>query len=546
MKKIIYFVLFSMFVSTCAFAQGEVEAYKMSKRDLSGTARGLSMGGAFGALGGDMTGVGINPAGIAVYRSSEIVGTFSRNNTNNTVLNTTKSASDLDLTNLGFVGTFYTRNELIPVINFGFAYNSQYSYGSHIFAAGGGSGNSSLMDYIASVSNRVNDGKGVNPEALRFKTNDKGDVTFDPFGAGANWLSILGFNSYLINPVTNSSPYIYEPLHKDAVYRWLEMEESGSVNSYDFSVGMDIANKLSVGATLSVFDIYYSLNSQYSENFIDKGNNGFDLKNILVTQGAGAGARLGLIYRPVHALRIGLAYHTPVWFMMTDTFSAEMGEDISMYKGYLLSKKYMTKDQYDKYQPAKTHTRDFYNDYRFQTPDKWVVSLAGVLGSKALLSLDYELTNYKNMKFRGTMNDQNPDTRFALQNQYISEDHKATSNVRAGMEYRFTPQLSMRLGYAWMQNPYASDYKNGLKETATQGSTTIYRIEGDTYFLTGGLGYRFDRNFYLDMAVVHKTQTDDLYPYSTVFADGKIAVDGAPYQLKSTALNVALTLGYKF
>lgn len=534
MKKIIYFVLFSMFVSTYAFAQGEVEAYRMSKRDLSGTARGLSMGGAFGALGGDMTGVGINPAGIAVYRGSEIVGTFTLNSTSNTVLNTTKSTSDPDLTNFGFVGTFYTRNELIPVINFGFGYNSQYSYDSHIFAAGGGSGNTSMMDYIASVSNRFNDGKGVNPEALRFKHNDKGDVTFDPFGAGANWLSIFGYNSYLINPVTNSSPFRYRPLHNEGVYRWLEMEEMGRMNSYDFSVGMDIANKLSVGATLSVADVYYALSSQYSEEFEKGTQNGFDLRNKLVTQGAGAGAKLGLIYRPVHALRIGLAYHTPIWFVITDTFSAEMEDNVTAY----------VTDP--KYKPAITQTRDFYNDYRFQTPDKWVVSLAGVLGSKALLSLDYELTNYKNMKFKGTMNDQDPNTRFTLQNQYITEDHKSASNVRAGMEYRFTPQFSMRLGYAWMQNPYESDYKNGLKETATQGSTTIYRIEGDTHFLTGGLGYRFDRNFYLDMAVVYKTQTDDLYPHSTVFADGKIAVDGAPYQLKSTALRGVLTLGYKF
>lgn len=58
------------------YAQGEVEALKFSRHDLYGTARSMAMGGAFGALGGDITGVSINPAGIAVYRSSEVVGTF--------------------------------------------------------------------------------------------------------------------------------------------------------------------------------------------------------------------------------------------------------------------------------------------------------------------------------------------------------------------------------------------------------------------------------------------------------------------------------------
>lgn len=31
------------------------------------------MGGAFGALGGDISGIAINPAGIGVYQKSEIV-----------------------------------------------------------------------------------------------------------------------------------------------------------------------------------------------------------------------------------------------------------------------------------------------------------------------------------------------------------------------------------------------------------------------------------------------------------------------------------------
>lgn len=56
-------------------AQGEVDALRFSREDLYGTARSMAMGGAFGALGGDLTGVNINPAGIAVYRSSEVVGT---------------------------------------------------------------------------------------------------------------------------------------------------------------------------------------------------------------------------------------------------------------------------------------------------------------------------------------------------------------------------------------------------------------------------------------------------------------------------------------
>ena len=76
MKKITYLLAFMLTLSITLFAQGEVDALRFSREDLYGTARAMSMGGAFGALGGDLTGVSVNPAGIAVYRSSEVVGTL--------------------------------------------------------------------------------------------------------------------------------------------------------------------------------------------------------------------------------------------------------------------------------------------------------------------------------------------------------------------------------------------------------------------------------------------------------------------------------------
>ena len=55
-----------------ASAQSAIDAYQISQQDLRGTARFMSMGGAFGALGGDLSSLSQNPAGIGVYRSNEI------------------------------------------------------------------------------------------------------------------------------------------------------------------------------------------------------------------------------------------------------------------------------------------------------------------------------------------------------------------------------------------------------------------------------------------------------------------------------------------
>ncbi len=517
MKKNIYALILAFLTSGFVFSQGEVEAIKLSKRDLSGTARGLSMGGAFGALGGDLTGVNINPAGLGTYRSSEIVGTLNYTNNKNSIMNTSNNASSVDFSNLGFIGSFNLRSEVVPIINFGFSYNSQYSYKSYLTAAGG-NGNS-LMDYMANITN---DRGNITPDMLQFKYSGN-DVTWDPFASSqAPWLSIFGYNSYLINP---TGPTSYAPLHNEGVGRSMEMREAGNINSYDFSIGMDIANKLSIGGAISVSDIYYSLSSRYSEEFMKADKNGFDLRNSLTTEGAGVGGKLGIIYKPVNSLRIGVAYHTPIWYVLSDIYSAEMEDNVEAYTTA------------PGYEPAITYSKEFYNDYKYQTPDKWVFSLAGIIGSKALLSMDYEISNYGNLKFKGVEGVTN---RFADANRFISEDHKTASTFRVGMEYRFTPQFSLRLGYAWMQNPYKDKFVSGNADNtqiaAITGSTTIYNIDGDAQFFTGGLGYRFSPNLYADWAIVYKTQKSDVYPYPTA----------AFYELTNDKVTSALTLGYKF
>ena len=65
-----------------------------------------------------------------------------------------------------------------------------------------------------------------------------------------------------------------------------------------------------------------------------------------------------------------------------------------------------------------------------------------------------------------------------------------------------------------MQNPYNTEFSKA-GDAAVSGSNTIYRMEGDTHYVTGGLGYRFNRNFYADLAVVYQTQKDQLYPFPT-------------------------------
>ena len=176
MKKITYLLASMLILSLPLSAQGEVDALRFSREDLYGTARAMAMGGAFGALGGDLTGVNINPAGIAVYRSSEIVGTLNLSFEGSSVGNYDANNTKFNMDNLGFVGYFPLRNDVIPFINFGFSYNKLKSFNKSIDAVGV-PGNS-MMDYIADRST------GINPTDLYM-----GDDLPDPFKSQP-WLSV--------------------------------------------------------------------------------------------------------------------------------------------------------------------------------------------------------------------------------------------------------------------------------------------------------------------------------------------------------------------
>jgi len=97
-------------------AQAPDDALRLSLNRPIGTARSLSLSNAVGALGGDYTSIGINPAGVAVYRSSEFTFTPSLtiNNTNSNYYG--YSADDdkisFPLQQIGFVGTYRPMREV--------------------------------------------------------------------------------------------------------------------------------------------------------------------------------------------------------------------------------------------------------------------------------------------------------------------------------------------------------------------------------------------------------------------------------------------------
>ena len=124
MKKNI--LLTSMFLAgiTSVFAQGEADAIRMSQRDITGSARYMGMAGAFGALGGDMSSLSSNPAGIGVFRNSEVSATLNLDFVN-TSTNWNGTGTDADRTkfmfnNIGYVATFRGGSDFSFYVGVGF------------------------------------------------------------------------------------------------------------------------------------------------------------------------------------------------------------------------------------------------------------------------------------------------------------------------------------------------------------------------------------------------------------------------------------------
>ena len=76
MRRLFYF-LAAVLISGSAMAQDQYDAANFSSSDLNGTARYVGMGGALDALGGEITTMSTNPAGIGLFRHPEVALSFS-------------------------------------------------------------------------------------------------------------------------------------------------------------------------------------------------------------------------------------------------------------------------------------------------------------------------------------------------------------------------------------------------------------------------------------------------------------------------------------
>ena len=571
----------AVMISAAAYAQSAIDAYRLSQPDMKGTARYMSMAGAFGALGGDLSTLSHNPAGIGVYRNSEVGFTLDLDmqhaESNSNGLKNGIDQTKFLLNNIGFVWTLRLPSSSCPNLNVGFTYNKNTSFNRRY--RGGINLTNSLSNYIAAVTTQ---GGYVEGQLLGDEYNN-----YDPYNPtdpsdAAPWLSILGYDGYLMGlPNSGSTDYVGQWSSQTSGMGYFDVQESGAVDSYNIALGGNIANVVFWGMDFDITHMNYNLSSTWTENLqnariVDNDyrfntmSSLWTLGNLYNASGTGFNYKLGFIVKPIQEFRIGFAFETPTWYSLRQTFSADLNY---IYGGNLQNS-----------QPIETNDGyPGYNNMNFRTPWKLNASAAAVLFNSLILSAEYEWTQYKGMKFsepsyfgggypwddgwdngwdypwydpwwshgKGTRSDYDPfisnDPYYSI-NQQVKEYYCNTNTLRLGVEYRVTQQLSVRAGYSFVSAPVNEQTNNTAVTTA--GTIPNYRFDNTTNYVTAGLGYKI-KNFYVDLAYVYKHMGSEFHAFSPWRNPGDLNSQPSHIssQTSSLSLNnsqVVLSAGFKF
>jgi hypothetical protein len=360
MKRNILTISLLAFLATGLAAQNEQDVLRYSFIQTGGTTRSLSMGGALGAVGGDFAALSINPAGLGIYRKGEFsfTGDYNSFNANARYLGNT-------MTDNGFKMGFSHFGVVMPIIidkegsgikgvTFAVGYNKLKDYGQNIKMKGINTTNSLVDEFV----NSANSSKG----------------SWDPYTDGLAW------ETYLIDYDSVAGVYFSDfGGSKYGQTQRRTVSTKGSLAEYDFSLGVNLSDKLFLGATMGVQKADYTEVWEHSEtdpndviNFFDA----FSFRNTLSTTGSGVNLKLGLLAKPMEFLRIGASIQTPTVLNLNDDFSSNMSTDLNDGE---LTHKYDASGQFD---------------YSVSTPFKATGSLAFIFKQYGLISVDYEYVDY--------------------------------------------------------------------------------------------------------------------------------------------------------
>ncbi|MFI5219457.1 MAG: OmpP1/FadL family transporter [Bacteroidia bacterium] len=483
-------------------AQSDIDAMRYSQVQLAATARSLSMGNAFGALGADFSTLSTNPAGIGVYRKSEFTFTpaFGSTSTETSFFGnkSTDNKSNFNIGNLGFVWAYPKEKKSgWKGWAFGIGYNKLNSYHSRSSYQGVNKSNSLLDSYVESAN-------GISYDQLS--------------NPPTNFTSDLGWQTYLIDTLPGTTNQYFSAIPDAGSLQRRSRETRGSAGEVVLSFGGNYNDKIYWGVTLGFpyfrynEDVIYEeidhdnsieqttpgIDSSYAEYFNFKT---FSLDQRLATSGNGFNVKFGLIIRPNDMVRIGAAIHSPTYYNLHDEYISTMHSQFE--SGTL--------------EPYQTPLGIF--DYELTTPFKAIGSLALVNQQLGIVSFEYEFMDYSAVSLDGN------GYSFFDENQKIENVYSQAHNFRAGAEYKYKI-FAFRAGVGY----YDGLLKSNLSSTETDQHKFVY---------SGGVGIR-EEKYFVDIGYAYTAGNEFYRPY--LLADE--IVEGVYSKINDH--KILVTIGFRF
>lgn len=453
MKKYLLLLCFGMSFSNIQAQETTPEdVIRFAVDNLTGTARYRGMSGAFGALGGDLSALGINPAGSVLFNNNYATVTGSLYNAKNTARYfstfTNDTDSTLDLNQIGAVFVFKEENgktgwnKIAVALN----YDNANNFNNSTLSAGTNPYNS-IGNYFVDIA------QGIPNNILT-------DYSFYDLNFYEQQ-AYLGYDTYIFDASSNNSYYTNVPTGGN-YYQEHKVLTTGYNGKLTGNFSAAYKDKLFLGGNLNFhFVNIEKLSSVYESNNNPPYPTGSTISEILFenrlwTTGSGFSFNLGAIVKPIESVRIGVAYESPTWLRLTD----ELQQGVATHS--------LNNPDGNEF-PFSYQGSITYLPYTVQTPGKWTGSLAYVFGKKGLLSVDISTKDYSNTRIK-------PKNDYVGINSFLSNNLDNAMEVRVGGEYKIK-QFSLRGGYRYEESPYKVD-----------------QAFGDLTGFSGGIGYAFGEN----------------------------------------------------
>lgn len=517
MKKKLFLGAFSL-LSVLLHAQLPEDVLKYSWQPTNGTARINAVGGAMGSLGGDISALFINPAGLGFYKTSEVVlspgFSFLKNKSSFRGTGADEKDAWFHLGTSGIVSG-WSGNGRWSSKAFSFGISRTANFSNKVFYTGENDFSSHAEQYAADAV-----GKGSIND-LPFNTSASYGTRLAAWNYAIDTASIPGHTGQDIismsmwDMLKNGGDFLVKQSHT--------IETSGGITEIALGYAANMDDKLYIGGSLGLPIVKYEKKSIFREEDATGNNdNHFNFNETtetFTTKGMGINAKLGIIAKPADFLRLGLAVHTPSWYSLKDEYDGSMRTDLDNYRTV----------------PGVTSVSlsDVLNagevpQYKYELISPWKFMLSGsyvlreiedVRQQKGFITADVEYATYGSNKFRNA-EDYDDNGYYDGINATMKDYYKGAFNFRVGGELKFTTIMT-RLGFSFYGSPYSD------KE-----------LKANKMFISGGLGYRHS-GIFIDLTYVHGLHKDVNFPYRLPDKANTFATT------KSGGGNIMLTLGFK-